>query len=278
MNQADDLLQLNRSWSSHVGRLRTIAISSGKGGVGKTNVVLNLGVALARKKVRVGILDADFGLGNIDIMLGIDPERDINDLLEERALLEEILVKRSGLSIIPATSGIQSLTHLSPRQESVLFRELRKLEKMVDLLIIDTGAGISDNVISLLLSADEVFLVVSPEPTSIVDAYAVVKVVGEIDPGKPFSVVANFVSGEAEAAEIFLKLSRATQKFLGKSLDYLGAVQRDPSVTEAVRSQCPVLEYQPQCPASHDFLKLARTLQNRIYQRMGKNAEAAGRT
>lgn len=278
MNQADDLLQLNRSWSSHVGRLRTIAISSGKGGVGKTNVVLNLGVALARKKVRVGILDADFGLGNIDIMLGIDPERDINDLLEERALLEEILVKRSGLSIIPATSGIQSLTHLSPRQESVLFRELRKLEKLVDLLIIDTGAGISDNVISLLLSADEVFLVVSPEPTSIVDAYAVVKVVGEIDPGKPFSVVANFVSGEAEAAEIFLKLSRATQKFLGKSLDYLGAVQRDPNVTDAVRAQCPVLEYQPRCPASLDFVKLARTLQNRIYQRGGKKAEAAGRT
>ncbi len=277
MNQAVDLLQLNRAWNAQGGRLRTIAISSGKGGVGKTNVVLNLGVALARKNVRVGILDADFGLGNIDIMLGIDPGRDINDLLEERAGLEDILVQRNGLYIIPATSGIQSLTHLAPRQETVLFRELRKLEKLVDLLIIDTAAGISDNVISLLLSADEVFLVVSSEPTSIVDAYAVVKVVGEIDPLKPFSVVANFVSGEEEAAEIYLKLSRATQKFLGKSLDYLGSVQRDASVTAAVRAQRPVLEQSPQCPASRDFVKLARTLQNRLYQRVGRKTEAAAR-
>lgn len=267
MNQAADLMQFQQSWNARLSRLKTIAITSGKGGVGKTNVVLNLGVALAKKKIRVGILDADFGLGNIDILLGLEPGRDINDLVNGRAAMEEILVRRNGLEIIPASSGVQALTQLTPQQEAVLFRELKKLEKMVDLLIIDTAAGISDNVISLLLSADEVFLIVSPEPTSLVDAYAVVKVVSELDAFKRFSVIANSVRNEEEAGEVFLKISRATQRFLNKTIDYLGYVQYDKNVTTAVRQQTPVLDLFPDSKASRDYQRLARTLQNRLHQK-----------
>ncbi len=276
MNQASTLLQGNKSWLGRFSRLKTIAITSGKGGVGKTNVVVNLGVALARKKIRVAVLDADFGLGNIDILLGIEPAHDINDLLSERVSLEQIVVRRSGMLIIPATSGIQSLTQLSPAQEAVLFRELKKLEEMADILIIDTAAGISDNVISLLLAADEVFLVVSSEPTSIVDSYAVVKVVNELDPFKRFSVIANMVEDEEESAEIFLKISRATIKFLNKTIDYMGAVQHDRSLVDSVRFQRPVVEQFPDSRSSQDFARLARLLQNRIFHKAGRGrAEGA---
>jgi flagellar biosynthesis protein FlhG len=272
MNQAEKLLQFNQQWSRRLPRLKTVAITSGKGGVGKTNVVLNLGVALAQKKVRVGILDADFGLGNIDILLGLEPGLDINDLLNERATLEEIMIERNGLLIIPATSGVQSLTHLSSRQENVLFRELKKLENLVDLLIIDTAAGISDNVISLLLSSDEVFLIISPEPTSIVDAYAVVKVVSELDGLKPFSVITNSVQDEEESGEVFLKISRAAQKFLNKSLDYLGFIQYDRNLTEAVRLQEPVVERFPETRCTQDFHQLARAIRNRIHRKVRREA------
>lgn len=267
MNQAEQLLQFNRSWNLQLNQLKTIAITSGKGGVGKTNVVLNLSLALAERGLKVGILDADFGLGNIDILLGLDAKLDIDDLLAGRATLEQILIHKSGLQIIPATSGTQALTHLSPQQEGILFQELRKLEQVVDLLIIDTAAGISDNVISLLLSADEVFLVVSPEPTSIVDAYAVIKVVSEIDPFKKFLVLANMVENEADASDIFMKLSRAAQKFLNKGIEYLGYVKRDRNLTDAVRLQKPIIEHMPESKSSRDFYRLAQQLGNRIPRR-----------
>jgi flagellar biosynthesis protein FlhG len=276
MNQASTLMQASSGWLGRFQRLKTVAITSGKGGVGKTNVVVNLGVALANKKVKVAILDADYGLGNIDILLGIEPRHDLNDLINERASLEQILVKRNGLLIIPATSGIQSLTQLTPQQELVLFRELKKLEEMVDILIIDTAAGISDNVISLLLSADEVFLVVSSEPTSIVDSYAVVKVVSELDPFKRFSVIANQVEDEEESAEIFLKISRATIKFLNKTIEYMGAVQHDKKLIESVKFQRPVVEQFPDSRSSQDFVRLARLLQNRIFYKAGRAGAEAG--
>jgi flagellar biosynthesis protein FlhG len=264
-NQASGLLEINQQWLGQFTKLKTMAISSGKGGVGKTNVVVNLGVALCEKKLRVAILDADYGLGNIDILLGLEPKHDIYELLSERVKLEDILIQREGLHIIPATSGIQALSQLSPQQDAILFRELRKLESMVDLLIIDTAAGISDNVISLLLAADEIALVVSPEPTSIIDSYAVVKVVTELDIFKKFSVIANQVENEAEANEIFMKISRATQKFLNKSLEYLGYIRYDKNLTEAVKAQRPLIEHYPESAASRDFKNLARTLQNRLY-------------
>jgi flagellar biosynthesis protein FlhG len=274
-NQASTLYKFNENVMASFSKLKKIAITSGKGGVGKTNVVVNLGVALARMNMKVAILDADYGLGNIDILLGIEPELDISDLLKDTAALEQILINKNKLAIIPAGSGVQSLTHLSEYQEILLYKELKKLEDMVELLIIDTAAGISDNVISLLLAADEVYLVVSPENTSIVDAYAVVKVVTELDAFKTFTVVVNMVEDEEEGSDVFLKISRAVKKFLNKELHYLGCIRKDDHVVEAIKFQQPVIERFPLCPGTTDYLELAKTMIERVAKmETGKDKKA----
>jgi flagellar biosynthesis protein FlhG len=265
-NQASTLYKLNENVLGSVSRLKKIAITSGKGGVGKTSVVVNIGVTLASMDMKVAVLDADYGLGNIDILLGIEPEQDISDLLKDIASLEDILITKHEMLIIPACSGVQSLTHLSEYQEILLYKELKKLEKMVELLIIDTAAGISDNVISLLLAADEVYLVVSPENTSIVDAYAVVKVITELDAFKSISVIANMVEDEKEGTEVFLKISRAVKKFLNKELHYLGYIKKDDHVVEAIKFQQPVVEKFPDSPAAKDYLRLSQAIIARLVQ------------
>ncbi len=263
-NQASTLYKLNENVIGNVSKLKKIAITSGKGGVGKTNVVVNLGVSLARMKLKVVILDADYGLGNIDILLGIEPKLDISDLLKDTATLEDILIKKNELMIIPASSGTQSLAQLSEYQEILLYKELKKLEDMAELLIIDTAAGISDNVISLLLAADEVYLIVSPENTSIVDAYAVVKVLNELDAFKPISVITNMVQDEDEANDVFLKISRAVKKFLNKELNYLGFIRKDEHISEAIKYQQPVVEKFPDTLISQDYQKLTATVLERV--------------
>lgn len=265
-SQASTLYRLNENVIGNVTQLKKIAITSGKGGVGKTNVVVNTGVALARAGAKVAVLDADYGLGNIDILLGIEPELDISDLLKDTAGLEEILIDKSGLLIIPASSGVQSLAQLSEYQEILLYKELKKLEKLAELLIIDTAAGISDNVISLLLAADEVYLVVSPENTSIVDAYAVIKVVSELDAFKKFAVITNMVEDKEEGAEVFLKISRAVKKFLNKDLEYLGFIRKDDHVIEAIKFQQPVVEKFPQSQSGKDYEVLSKTIMDRVAQ------------
>jgi len=275
-NQASTLYKLNENVLGNVSKLKKIAITSGKGGVGKTNVVVNIGVTLARMGMKVAVLDADYGLGNIDILLGIEPEQDISDLLKDTATLEEILISKNGLLIIPACSGVQSLTHLSEYQEILLYKELKKLEKMVELLIIDTAAGISDNVISLLLAADEVYLVVSPENTSIVDAYAVVKVITELDAFKTISVIANMVEDEGEGSEVFLKISRAVKKFLNKELHYLGYIKKDDCVVDAIKFQQPVVEKFPGSPAAKDYLELSQAIIERVAQMVPKKDKKPG--
>ena len=272
MSQASTLYQLNENVIGNFSKLKKIAITSGKGGVGKTNVVVNLGVSLSRMDAKVAILDADYGLGNIDILLGIEPQLDISDLLKDTASLEEILIKKDELLIIPASSGVQSLANLSEYQEILLYKELKKLEQMVDFLIIDTAAGISDNVISLLLGADEVYLVVSPENTSIVDAYAVIKVVAELDAFKKFSVITNMVEDKEEASDIFLKISRAAKKFLNKELHYLGYIRKDEHLIEAIKVQQPVVEKFPASPSGKDYLKLTKAVVKRVSQ-MGAGKE-----
>jgi flagellar biosynthesis protein FlhG len=265
-NQASTLYKLNENVLGNVSQLKKIAITSGKGGVGKTSVVVNIGVTLAGLNMKVAVLDADYGLGNIDILLGLEPERDISDLLKDIAGLEEILISKNEMLIIPASSGVQSLTHLTEYQEILLYKELKKLEKMAELLIIDTAAGISDNVISLLLAADEVYLVVSPENTSIVDAYAVVKVITELDAFKTICVIANMVEDAGEGSEVFLKISRAVKKFLKKELHYLGYIKKDEHVVEAIKFQQPVVEKFPNSPAAKDFLQVSQAIIERVAQ------------
>jgi flagellar biosynthesis protein FlhG len=275
MNQASTLYKLNESVVGNISKLKKIAITSGKGGVGKTNVVVNLGVSLSKMMLKVAILDADYGLGNIDILLGIEPELDISDLLKDTATLEQILISKNELLIIPASSGVQTLTQLTEYQEILLYKELKKLEKLAELLIIDTSAGISDNVISLLLAADEVYLVITPENTSIVDAYAVIKVVTELDAFKKIAVISNMVEDENEGSEVFLKISRAAKKFLNRGLDYLGYIRKDDSLVEAIKYQEPVVERFPESPSGADYQKLSKTVMDRISKmETGKDKKA----
>jgi flagellar biosynthesis protein FlhG len=235
-----------------------IAITSGKGGVGKTNVVINLATALARLGHRVGILDADFGLGNIDVMLGLTAPFHLGHLLAGERDLEEIVIEGPmGIRIIPAGTGIRALTALTPEQWKRLEAIIRRASSMLDFLLIDTAAGISDNVVELLLIAERVVVITSLEPTAVVDAYAVVKILTAADPKKEIGLVINASRDADEAALAFRQLEIASSRFLRRGLKYLGFVVQDPAVREAVLAQRPIVDHLPQSPASRCFRILA---------------------
>jgi flagellar biosynthesis protein FlhG len=236
----------------------TIAVTSGKGGVGKTSVVVNLAVALARLRNRVGILDADFGLGNVDVLLGLAPESHLGHLLAGEKDIEDIIVRGpNNVQIIPASSGLRELTALTESQWLRLAEGLGRVCRQLDFLLIDTAAGVSDNVVELLLSAQRVLVVTSLEPSAMVDAYAMVKVLTTADPSKEIAVLVNGARDAAEAELVFRQLELATSRFLQRSLRYFGFVPFDPAVREAVLVQRPIVDHRPQSPASRCFRMLA---------------------
>jgi flagellar biosynthesis protein FlhG len=236
----------------------TLAVTSGKGGVGKTNVAVNLAVALARLRSRVAVLDADFGLGNVDVLLGLAPRRHLGHLLAGDAPIREVLVDGPcGVRIIPASSGLQELTALAPRHWDRLNAALAEIRDELDFLIVDTGAGISNNVIDVLTSVDRVIIVTSPEPTAIVDAYALLKVLTMVDPAKEVGVLVNAVRDSGEADLVFRQLEVAATRFLHRRLVAFGHVTKDPLVRECVLMQRPVVDVHPQAPASRCFRVLA---------------------
>ncbi len=235
-----------------------IAITSGKGGVGKTNVVINLAASLARLGHRVGILDADFGLGNIDVMLGMTPQLHLGHFLTGERELEEIMVEGPlGIRIIPAGTGIRALTALTPEQWKRLELIIQHASIGLDFLLIDTAAGISDNVVELLLIAKRVIVITSFEPTAVVDAYAMVKILTAANPKKEIGLVVNAARDADEAALVFRQLDIASTRFLNRGLRYYGFVVQDPAVREAVLVHRPIVDHLPQSPASRCFRILA---------------------
>lgn len=242
-------------------RSRVVAITSGKGGVGKTNVVAGLALALAGLGQRAVIVDADFGLANLDILLGLSPERTLEQVLRGDKLLEEILVDGPrGIRIVPASSGIQELTRLDDAGELRLVQGLQRLAEDSDWLLLDTAAGVHDSVVKLLMAAQQVVLVATPEPASLVDAYAMVKVLHLRDPEKPVRLLVNNAQGPEEALETVQQLRLATGRFLGRDLDLLGAIPHDPALLQAVREQRSVVERYPDSPAARAFTTAARAL------------------
>lgn len=241
------------------GRAATVmAIASGKGGVGKTNVAVNLAVALARLRHRVGLLDADFGLGNVDVLLGLAPERHIGHLLAGEATLHDITIDGpGGVQILPASSGLQTLTALTAAQRIVLSAAFDSVCSRLDYLLIDTASGISDNVIETMLLAGRVILVTSVEPAAIVDAYATAKVLSTMSPRTEIGIVVNSVRNAEEATLAFRQLDVAANRFLNRSLNYYGYISEDPAVRDAVVSQRAIVEHMPQSPASRCFRILA---------------------
>ncbi len=242
-------------------RLVTIAVTSGKGGVGKTNVVVNLAVALARLRHRVVILDADFGLGNVDVLLGLAPAFHLGHVLAGEKQISDIIVSGPGdVDVIPASSGVRSLTALTGEQWTRLRSALDEIESSFDFLIIDTAAGVSDNVMEMLGMAERVVVVTALEPTAVVDAYAVIKLLSAANPSREIGLLVNNARDANEAELVFAQLEVAVERFLHRRLHYYGFVPHDPAVREAVLMQRPLVDHLPQSLASRSFRILASRL------------------
>jgi flagellar biosynthesis protein FlhG len=242
---------------------RVISVASGKGGVGKTNVVANLAVALRRLGKKVIILDADLALANVDTLLGLHPRGTLRHVLLGECCITDVLIEGpAGVRIVPAASGFEDLTHLDGAQRLHLLAEIDRLEDAFDVLLIDNAAGISPNVLFFTVAAQDTLVVTTPEPTSLTDAYALIKVLSKRYAETEFSVLVNMTRNEAEARRAFQHLSRVAERFLGVALRYEGQVPFDQELPEAVRRQSTVLELAPSAPASRAFDFLAERLVN----------------
>ncbi len=238
---------------------RIVSITSGKGGVGKTNIVANLGYQLSRAGKRVLILDADLGLGNLDILLGLAPRHNLSHVLTGEKHIRDIVIQGPGqLQILPAASGIQELTHLTSDQKMSMLYELDRLLDTVDIFLIDSAAGISSNVLDFSVSAQEIVVVVTPEPTSITDAYALMKVLSTKYAEKTCRLIVNQVASEQEGREIFRQLNLVAQKFLAIKMEYFGCVLQDANLVRYVKQQRLISQADPESPASYGFKNLAR--------------------
>jgi flagellar biosynthesis protein FlhG len=257
----------NRSWQeTAAGRdsrrgIRVISVTSGKGGVGKSNVVANLAMAMSRIGKKVLIIDADLGLGNINVLLGLRPTYTLNDLFSGEKSLSEIIVSGPcGIKLIPAGSGTQKYTRLSKEERLRLLNELDELEEDFDMFIIDTESGISDNVVYFTSAAQEIVVVVSPEPTSITDCYALIKLLATTHNEHHFKVLINMVHDSDEALKTYYRLASVVGRFLDISLDYLGYICRDELLIDSVKRQKAVFELYPDSASSRCFSTLARRI------------------
>lgn len=237
--------------------LRTIAVCSGKGGVGKTCVAVNLACLAAKQGERVLLLDADLGLANVEILLGIRPRYHMGDLLEGRSIHEVMAPGPHGIRILAGGSGLADITHLDDEDKRKLMLALEPLEDTFDTVIIDAGAGIGENVLFFVGAAQERLLVVNPEPTALTDAYATVKVLSESGVGE-MHVLVNSASSELEARNVFRTLAGVCDKHLSARIQYLGAIPKDGAVPQAVMSQKPVVDLFPRSAAAAALAQISQ--------------------
>jgi len=239
-------------------QIKVIAVSGGKGGVGKTNVSLNTSIAMAQQGKRVLVLDADLGLANVDVMLGLRVKRNLSHVLSGECELDDIIIKGpAGINLIPATSGTQSMVDLTPSEHAGLIRAFSDMRTQFDVLVVDTAAGISDMVLSFTRAAQDVLLVVCDEPTSITDCYALMKLLSRDHGVFKFKVVANMVRSSKEGQQLFSKLSKVSDRFLDVALDLVGVIPFDENVRKSVRKQQAIVEAFPDSPAARAFKALA---------------------
>jgi flagellar biosynthesis protein FlhG len=241
--------------------VRVIAVASGKGGVGKTNVSVNLGVSLSKLGKRVLLMDADMGLANVDIMLGLQTPYNLAHVLDGTKTLKEVIVEGpSGLKIIPAASGVKRMAQLTAMENAGIINAFSELNGELDVLIIDTAAGIADSVVSFCRAAQDVLVVVTDEPASITDAYALIKVLSRDYQVTRFRLLANMVRSEQHGRQLYDKFSRVCEQFLDVSLDYLGSVPYDNDLRDSVQKQVPVLLNKPNSAAAKSFKEMAYTI------------------
>jgi flagellar biosynthesis protein FlhG len=253
-DQASSLRRMNQSRL-----IKVIAVTGGKGGVGKTNVTLNTAISLAQQGKRVMVLDADLGLANVDVLLGLRVEKNLSHVLSGECTLDEVLVEGPyGIKIAPASSGSQSMTELTPTEHAGLIRAFSELQSQIDVLIVDTAAGISDMVLSFSKASQDIMMVVCDEPTSLTDAYALIKILNKEHGIFRFKIVANMVRSMREGDELFSKLSKVTNRFLDVALELVAVIPFDENVRKSVRKQKAIVEAFPTSPAAIAIRRLAK--------------------
>lgn len=241
------------------GPVQVLAVTGGKGGVGKTSVSINLSLALAEMGRRVVLLDADLGLANVDVLLGLGPKRNLADVLAGSCSLRDILLDGpGGIRIIPASSGTQSMVSLAATEHAGLIHAFSELSDELDTLVIDTAAGISSSVVSFVRASQEVIMVVCDEPSSITDAYALVKLLNRDYKVDRFRILASMTRSEEEGRALFNKLYQVCDRFLDVTLQFVGAVPYDENLRKSIRRQQPVLLASPRSPSSVAFREIAR--------------------
>ena len=266
MDQASRLREMVSSDKEAL-KARVISVTSGKGGVGKTSLSVNMAIEMAKKGKKVVVFDADFGLANVEVMLGIRPRYSLLDLLHNNKTIEEIITQGpNDIGFISGGSGVSELAALDDDSINQLVREIGKLDKLYDIIIIDTGAGITDSVLEFVMVSPEIVLVVTPEPTSITDAYSLLKVLRRKEKFNPLyktiNVVTNRVTNETEGGEIFDKINTVSSKFLNTDLKFLGKIPQDKNASMAIIEQKPVVLAYPNCPAAKCIAGIASKLMN----------------
>ncbi|MDH5359897.1 MAG: MinD/ParA family protein [Gammaproteobacteria bacterium] len=252
IDQAAGLRRLSRQRP-----VRVITVTSGKGGVGKSNVAVNLAMAMIDAGKDVMIMDADLGLANVDVMLGLSPKFNLSHVINGEMQLEDILLEGpGGLKVVPAASGAQVMAGLTPTQHAGIIRAFSELHQNLDALIVDTSAGISDSVITFSKASQEVVVVVCDEPASITDAYALIKVLNRDHGLHRFRILANMVANPLQGRELYEKIARVTDRYLYVELDYMGYVPFDPAIKKAVQRQTPVVSLFPDSAAAQAFQEL----------------------
>jgi flagellar biosynthesis protein FlhG len=247
--------------TNRVRRAKVITVTSGKGGVGKTNVTVNIAIALSQKGYRVVIIDADLGLSNIDVIFGIVPKYTLVDLINNGMSILDILCEGPGnIKFISGGSGVQELINLDTSSLEAFIANMSILDQIADYILIDTGAGLSDHVMNFVLSADEVLLVTTPEPTSITDAYALVKTVSRTKKDCRINVLINRADDESEAESVYNNFSMVADKFLGMKLKKIGYLPFDQLLIKSVKMQKPYLLNYPKNLTSKLLINIADSL------------------
>ncbi len=263
--KSDALAKSHARMASHTKKYpKVIAVTSGKGGVGKTNIVGNLAVAMTRKGKKVVIIDADVGLANIDIVFNLRPEYSIRHVVSSEKRLDQVMVKtHHGIGIVPGGTGFSDLTRLNEGEKLTLLSEFETLAEKADIIFVDTGAGISSNVLYFNAAADECMVVATTEPTSITDAYALMKVMSQKYGTRHFKLIVNMVDSERDAKRVYASLSNALDKFLKNVvLEYAGFIPFDRQLQRAVQKRGLVMDAFPDSTAANALEKIASDLLN----------------
>lgn len=268
-------MELSTTPSYATARCRTLAVTSGKGGVGKSSITVNLGLSLAKQGLRVCLFDADTGLANANILLDLHPQHTIEHVLSGEKTLSEIMLNAAyGMKVIPAATGIVECAELALDQQQRLLQQLRALDSEFDYLLIDTAAGIGSNVLHFVASAQQTLVVITPEPTSLTDAFSLIRVLKRLNYHQPLQVVVNMCHDAQQARDVFNRLRGVVKKYVALDLKYLGFLHFDESMRRAVQLQLPVALYPGNDPSSRSFSRLAEHLET-LWQNAGSGGEFA---